>query len=81
MTSAQFETSATSPTLNPASVALARERLVGAQADLHAHAAVPKVERVRVALRSIPDHRHLLGANQRQIGRVVVIHLSHVLSP
>ena len=34
MTSAHAETSATSPTLNPASVALARERLAGARPTL-----------------------------------------------
>ena len=44
------------------------------QADLHFHAAVLQIQRVRMALRPVADNRHLFAANQIQIRVVVVIH-------
>ena len=44
------------------------------QPDPHVHAAVLQVQRVRMALRSVADDRHLLAADQREVGVVVVVH-------
>ena len=68
MTSAHFETSAASPTSSPAACALARERLVAGRPTRTLHAAVLQVQGVRVALRSVTDHRHLLALDQAEVG-------------
>ena len=47
----------------------------GRQPHLHAHAAVLQVQRVRVALRSVPDDGDFLPANDRDVCRIFVIHL------
>ena len=48
------------------------------QPDLHADAAVLQVQRVRVALRSVADHRDLLAANEREVRVRVVVHLAAI---
>ena len=76
MTSAQRAASATEVTVRPAARAFSTERLVVRQPDANVHAAVLQVQRVRVPLRSVAEHGHLLRADQREVGVLVVEHLS-----
>ena len=64
-TCAPFTASATSRTGSPASSALRRDVLVGLQADDDLDAGVGEVERVRVALAAVADHRDLAREEAR----------------
>src|SRR5690606_7675713 len=47
------------------------------QPDADVDARVAQVQRVRVTLAAVPDHRHLLGCDEGQVGVVVVEQLGH----
>ena len=61
----------------PCSQCALTRRPSGRQADAHVHAAVAKVQCVRVSLRPVADNGHAARADQRRVGIGVVIKRRH----
>lgn len=53
----------------------------GLEADDDLDARVAQVHRVRVPLRAVTDDGYLLALDDRQVGVIVVVHLSHEWPP
>src|SRR6516164_2687986 len=50
------------------------------QSDADFHAAVTQVQRMRMALRPVPDNSDLRGSKQRKVGVLVIKDLCHCVS-
>ncbi len=77
ITSAHFETAATSSTSSPAACALARDRLAAGSPTFTLTPLSLQVQRMRVPLRSVADHRDLLALDQAEVRVLVVVHRRH----
>ena len=79
--SPRLAASASDSTRRPSASALAAESEPSRRPDDHVHSGVLEVERVRVALGAVAEHRHRLAVELAEIGVLVVDHRGGTLQP